>query len=142
MSFINTKLDIIKYLSSIDHAGREAYIILLLLDFILIITFFLLQSTLIARQLKSINKEHLLKSIIYIPAARGIFDFLENCAMLFNTAYYPSINSLTLHLAGIFTFFKWVAFIFIFAILLTLVVLSVTNQVKLKRLKRTIQNEA
>lgn len=142
MSFINTKLDIVKYLSSIGHEGREAYIILLILDFILIITFFLLQSTLIARQLGSIKKDHLLRSIIYVPAARGILDVMENCAMLINTINYPSANNLILLLAGIFTFLKWVTFIFLIAILLTLITLSIANQIKNKRLKRKANNEA
>lgn len=139
MSFFNRPSQISSYLATIGGIGREAYLLLLALDFLLVISFFLLQSTMIIRLLKKWESGDKLKWLWLLPFGRGIFDVIENICMICNTLIFPHKFNLCLSLASIATVIKWVFFWITIIVLITLIIVNLVSFVKQKVTKKTLQ---
>lgn len=139
MNMFNTTESITNYLHVIGETGRSAYLILLGMDFILVITFFLLQTTLIEKLLKGLKASHFLRLLILFPLGRGIMDIIENITMVINTTIYPEAIPSILLLSAISTFIKWVCLWGTVVILVILIVLNVRNII-LKKMNKAVLN--
>lgn len=124
MNFHNSPDQIIQYLKDLGTNGRSAYQILLGLDYVLILSFGLLQCTLLLGLLRGINVGGKLKYIIMLPILRGLFDVIETTSMLINTSLYNVKIESLLRVASFSTTAKWV---FLWATLFGIAILLIAN---------------
>jgi len=132
MNFLNTPGEILNHLQIIGETGREAYLILLLLDFIIILSFFLLQSTFIVRLLKKASLNYLFEWLMILPITRAVCDVVENVAMMANTNLFPEVMAPLLTLTTVATITKWISFWGIIATLLSLMLLNLYRVLRKK----------
>jgi len=132
MNFMNTPGEILNHLQIIGETGREAYLILLLLDFIIIVSFFLLQSTFIVRLLKKASLNYLFEWLMILPITRAVCDVVENVAMMANTNLFPEVMAPLLTLTTVATITKWISFWGIIATLLSLMLLNLYRVLRKK----------
>lgn len=130
MKFFNTSNQIIIYLQSLRQTGRESYLLLLGLDMLLIVSFFLMQGTLAIKLLRGVNAVDEYQWIVFIPLAQSVMDAFENFAMMVNTIIYPAQVSPALTIAKYATPAKWVFMWLNVSILVYLILLNIVARFK------------
>jgi hypothetical protein len=110
MNLFNSPGDIIHYLTSIGEDGRNAYLRLLGLDFLLIISFFIFTAIIIYRLINCISLSGNYIWLILFPLFRAVFDCLETITMVLNTLLYPNSIAPIIYLASAATSLKWLFF--------------------------------
>ena len=99
-------------MTNLGESGREAYLLLSVLDFIIIISFALLQIMLIyklSRALKFSNVNVVIY-LLSLPIARSLFDMVENLAFIHTTITFPAVNQYIIQIACVFKGLKWLVF--------------------------------
>lgn len=127
-NFYNSYSDILNFFSSIGVHGLRSYSIVLLLDFIVIITFLLFNSTLILRLVSNVNNEKKYQLLLLLPFAKGIFDFFENMSLILSINL--SKASFLIRIAQISTPIKWIFFALTITLLIALTFVVLYNKIK------------
>lgn len=105
MRFHYSVEDIKDTLTKIGDEGRKAYFNYLILDFIFIFSFFIVQFVLTDKFVTNVN----LKNILYVLViARAVFDIIENSILLKIIHGYPSYNIELANICTWITTFKFV----------------------------------
>ncbi len=109
MRFHYSANDINDTLNKIGDDGRKAYSNYLILDFIFICSFLIVQFAITDKLITSVN----MKSILYIfVIARAIFDIIENCMLLKIINKFPNYNT---DLASICTWITTAKFVMMYS---------------------------
>jgi hypothetical protein len=138
MNFYNSIDGIMQYLTNLGTFGRNGYLTMGWIDLLLVVTFFLLQATLLTRLLKGIDKREQFQWVIILPLFRSVADFFETISLMTAAINFPTPVIVALHIARIATPIKWIFMWMTIAVLLALIVL---NLVKLlcKKLNKGIE---
>jgi hypothetical protein len=104
--------------NNLGPAGRESYIAFLLLDFIFIIFFALIQYFIMAYLLKKVSPDSKWQKLAYLPYIRGAFDALENLFILLMLFYFPDRMPVMAGAANLSTILKWLSMSVIMAVAL------------------------
>ena len=132
MNFANTVTQTINYLTMIGQQGRDAYLLLLGLDFLIIASFGLLQISFMLRLLKGLQRDYPLKWCIIFPLARGGFDIVETVSMMMNVINFPGQIPVTLYLAACATPLKWISLWITVALLVAFLLANIAQNVRKK----------
>ena len=130
MNFANSVTQIISYLTELGQQGRDAYLVLLGLDFLIIASFGLLQISFMFRLLKGLQLDYPLKWCVIFPLARGLFDVIETVSMAMNVMSFPGQISATLYLAACATPLKWVSLWITVAVLIVLLLANAVSKIR------------
>ena len=139
MNFSNTVAQTINYLTMLGHQGRDAYLVLLGLDFLIIASFGLLQISFMLRLLKGLQCDYPLKWCVMFPLARGLFDVIETVCMIVNVISFPGQISATLYLAACATPLKWVSLWMTVAMLVIFLLANTANKIRAKIIRNVPQ---
>lgn len=131
MNILSSSSSIYDHLNSLGTEGRDIYLTLLKLDFLLIITLGSFQIISILRLLKNVSLS--LYSLILIPIARGMFDAAENVLLHISTVLYPSKNIVLLKITSVFIFTKWIIFWLTIGVLLILAAVNIYKIIKRRK---------
>ena len=132
MNFANTVAQTINYLTMIGQEGRNAYFLLLVLDFLIIASFGLLQISFMLRLLNGLQRDYPLKWCVIFPLARGIFDVIETASMMVNVINFPEQIPVTLYLAACATPLKWISLWMTVTILIVLLLANIASKIRAK----------
>lgn len=127
----NSSADIFNFLSAIGIDGIERYSTILLLDFVVIITFFLFQSTLIFRLLSIVKNKDKYQLLLLIPIAKAIADFIENIALLL-IMNFPKSSTL-LPIVQVSIFVKWIFFVLTILVLVALTFIVIYRKITMSK---------
>lgn len=130
MNFYNSFSEIESYLMVLGAKGRSSYLLLLNLDLLLVVTFFLLQATLIIKLLNSMKVSEKYQWLIVLPLARSVMDFIENIAMMINTAGFPAKSAPAIAIASFATPVKWILLWMTLSVIVVLIIRKVTIGIK------------
>ena len=136
MNFANSVTQTINYLTMLGQQGRNAYLVLLVLDFFIIASFGLLQISFMLRLLKGLQLDYPLKWCVIFPLARGLFDVIETVCMIVNVISFPGQISATLYLAACATPLKWMSLWMTVAMLVIFLFANVASKIR----RRIIRN--
>ena len=128
MHALNTANSMHEHLAAMGAEGRLAYLNVLKLDYLLILTLGAFQVISILRLTKGISQK--LKMLIVFPIVRGVLDGAENVLLHSAVSMYPLKNVLLLKVASGLIFLKWVMFWITIAILLSLAILNLYQKIK------------
>lgn len=134
MNYLNTPREITTYLTFIGEFGRSKYLYLLSIDLILIIVLCVIQSTLIMKFLKRIEKVERYEWLVMLPILRSGADLLETLSYMTLTKVFPSAPKILLYTGTIFTTVKWIFMAAIVIVILGLLVLNLKEFIKEKKL--------
>ena len=95
-------------IEALGSAGREFYVWLSLLDLAVILSLGLMQSAFITFLFQKLSVPEKWLRLNLLPYARGLFDVLENCTLLFIACQYPRTFIRIAWIAGLFTMVKWI----------------------------------
>ncbi len=133
MNFFNTPYEITSYLINIGGFGRDKYLYLLSIDLVLIIVLCVLQSTLIRKLLKGIDKVQRFEWLVILPLLRSGADLLETLSYMTLTKVFPSAPKILLYTGTIFTTVKWIFMATIVIVLIGLIGLNINNLIREKK---------
>jgi len=133
MNFFNTPNEITSYLINIGGFGRDKYLYLLSIDLVLIIVLCVLQSTLIRKLLKGIDKVQRFEWLVILPLLRSGADLLETLSYMTLTKVFPSAPKILLYTGTIFTTVKWIFMAAIVIVLIGLIGLNINNLIREKK---------
>jgi len=133
MNFFNTPYEITSYLINIGGFGRDKYLYLLSIDLVLIIVLCVLQSTLIRKLLKGIDKVQRFEWLVILPLLRSGADLLETLSYMTLTKVFPSAPKILLYTETIFTTVKWIFMATIVIVLIGLIGLNINNLIREKK---------
>ena len=133
MNFFNTPYEITSYLINIGGFGRDKYLYLLSIDLVLIIVLCVLQSTLIRKLLKGIDKVQRFEWLVILPLLRSGADLLETLSYMTLTKVFPSAPKILLYTGTIFTTVKWMFMAAIVIVLIGLIGLNINNLIREKK---------
>ncbi len=139
MNFANTVAQTINYLTMIGQQGRDAYLLLLGLDFLIIASFGLLQISFMLRLLNGLQLDYPLKWCVMFPLARGLFDVIETVSMIVNVISFPGQISTMLYLAVCATPLKWVSLWMTIAMLIALMLANAVSKIRAKIIRNEPQ---
>jgi len=139
MNFANTVAQTINYLTMLGHQGRDAYLVLLGLDFLIIASFGLLQISFMLRLLKGLQLDYPLKWCVIFPLARGMFDVIETVSMIVNVISFPGQIPVTLYLAACATPLKWVSLWMTVAMLVIFLLANAVSKIRAKIIRNEPQ---
>lgn len=132
MNFSNTVAQTINYLTMIGQQGRDAYLLLLILDFLIIASFGLLQISFMLRLLKGLQLDYPLKWCVIFPLARGMFDVIETASMIVNVLGFPGQIPVTLYLAACATPLKWMSLWITVVLLVVFLLANAASKIRAK----------
>lgn len=132
MNFFNSVDSLIHYLESLGEVGRRGYLTLLSFDFILIVSFFLLQATLIIKLLRGLDQVEKFKWLIVIPFLRSVFDFIETVSLFTATKKFPDPAIIALKISCIATPMKWISMFTGLTLLVTLILINLLRIIQRK----------
>src|SRR6056297_900580 len=132
MNFFNPPSEIFNYLQIIGQPGREAYLILLLLDFCIIASLFLLQSTFIIRLLRRLSLYESYEWLLVLQIIRAVADIVETVIMIVNTSIYPTVVKPLMMITTTATVVKWISFWAVIGVMLSLLALNLSKMLKEK----------
>ncbi|GAK50916.1 hypothetical protein U14_02158 [Candidatus Moduliflexus flocculans] len=130
MNFANTVTQTNNYLTMLGQQGRDVYLLLLGLDFLIIASFGLLQISFMLRLLKGLQLDYPLKWCVMFPLARGLFDVIETVSMIANVISFPGQISATLYLAVCATPLKWISLWMTLAALLAFMLANAASKIR------------
>jgi hypothetical protein len=133
MNYLNTPGEITSYLVNIGELGRDKYLYLLSIDLVLIIVLCVLQSTLIRKLLKGIEKIDKYEWLIVLPFLRSGADFFETLSYMTLTKVFPSAPKILLYTGTIFTTVKWIFMAAIVIVIIGLLGLNIRNLIREKK---------
>lgn len=131
MNILSSSSSIYDHLNGLGTEGRDIYLTLLKLDFLLIITLGSFQIISILRLLKNVSLS--LNSLILLPIARGMFDAAENVLLYISTVLYPSKSIVLLKITSVFIFTKWIIFWLTIGVLLILAAVNIYKIIKRRK---------
>lgn len=105
MKSYNTET-VYRVLDGMEPVGFKVYRLYFILDFLFIIGFGIFQIRVLSFVLRNFRHNVLVRSILWIPVARGIFDAIENIIILVLLAAYPLEMPTLVKVASIATFLK------------------------------------
>lgn len=105
MKSYNTET-VYRVLNGMEPEGFTVYRLYFILDFLFIIGFGIFQLRVLSFVLRNFRDNVLVKFILWIPVARGIFDAIENILILVLLAAYPIEMPTLVRVASIATFLK------------------------------------
>jgi len=132
MNFFNSPAEIFNYLQLIGEPGREAYLLLLLLDFCVIAALFLLQSTFIIRFLRRLSLYESYEWLLVLPLIRAVADIVETVVMIVNTSIYPTVFKPLMMITSSATVVKWISFWVVIGVMLSLLALNLIKMLRKK----------
>lgn len=128
MNILSSASSIYNHLCRIVKEGRDIYLMLLKLDYILIVSLGAFQVVSILRLLKNVSSK--LNALILLPIVRGLLDAIENVLLYIATATYPLKNAAMLKMTSVLIFSKWVAFWLTIGVLLILAAVNIYKIIK------------
>ena len=132
MNFFNPPAEIFNYLQIIGEPGREAYLILLLMDFCIIASLFLLQSTFIIRFLRRLSLYESYEWLLVLPLFRAVADIVETVIMIVNTSIYPTVVKPLMIITTTVTVVKWISFWVVIGVMVSLLFLNLVKMMRKK----------
>lgn len=133
MNIINSVSGIYSKLSSMGTIGREIYMNLLILDYLIVFALGVFQIISLLRLVEGARISKRWEYLTILPILRGMFDGIENILLYNATIMFPSQNTLLLKVIAIIIFAKWVTFWLTMAALLWLAAINIYQSNKKRR---------